>query len=159
MNIFLFLFCFFCVLINIRSILCFSVEIQAVFLTPGLPVLMPSSDVLGSNPFYPPAKFLVEMSLLFSKVTLYCERSNEKRESWTRLASVGIQAPKFTVKTHRDAFTEEDATETVFRVIYRVALHVSTHDKGICLRKVSGWKSSSTFLSDHLKSIILKKPF
>lgn len=125
----------FCVLINIRSISCFSVESQAVFLTPRPPNTAAFLRCPGSNPLYPPAMFLVEMSLLFSKVTLYCEGSKEKRESLTRLGSLGIQAPKFTIKTHCDAFTEEVAAETVFRGTNRTALDVCTQDKDICLSK------------------------
>lgn len=76
----------------------------------------------GKQPLYPPAKFSAEMSLLFSRVALCCEWSKGKKKiSWTRLASTGSRSPNFTTKTHSDAFTEEDATEAVFkRVINRV---------------------------------------
>ena len=44
----------------------------------------------GKQPLYPPAKFSAEMSLLFSRVALCCERSKGKKKlSWTRLASTG----------------------------------------------------------------------
>lgn len=72
----------------------------------------------GKQPLYPPAKFSVEMSLFFSKVTLHCKRSEGKKKKikLNRLASTGIQPPNFMIKTHSDAFIEEDATVAAFEM-------------------------------------------
>ena len=111
---------------------CFLINILKLFMSPsGKPGCFPhprSPNTAfflrcpGKQPLYPPAKFSVEMSLLFSKVILCCERSKEKKWSWTRLALIGSQSPNFTIKTHNDAFTEEAATAAVFKtVINRVS--------------------------------------
>lgn len=44
-------FILFCFLINILKLFISPLESQAVFFTPGFPILSSSSDVLGSNPF------------------------------------------------------------------------------------------------------------
>ena len=61
------------------------------------------------------------MSLLFSRVALYCERSKEKKIKLNKASFHRKTVSKLHDKTHSDAFTEEDAIEAVFkRIINRV---------------------------------------
>ena len=74
------IFILFCFLINILKLFISPLESQAVFLTPGFPILSSSSDVLGSNPFTLLPSSQAEMSLLFSRVALRCEWSKGKKK-------------------------------------------------------------------------------
>ena len=115
-------FILFCFLINILKLFISPLESQAVFFTPGFPILSSSSDVLGSNPFTLLPSSQLKCHCCFPEL-LYVAKGvkGKKKLSWTRLASTGSRSPNFATKTHSDAFTEEDATEAVFkRVINRV---------------------------------------
>lgn len=77
------------------------------------PILPPSSDVPGSNPFTLLPSSQLKCHCCFLK-SLYVVKG-VKKKSWTRLASIGIHSLNFTIKIHSDAFTEEDATRVFLK--------------------------------------------
>lgn len=79
LKVFLFYFVLFCFLINILKLFMSLTGEPGCF--PHTRPPHPASFLRcpRKQPLYPPAKFSVEMSLLFSEVTLCCERSKEKK--------------------------------------------------------------------------------